>query len=164
MKKIIVLLLCMISVLTLFTACKKDETEDKESKDKSYDINVEKLADKLLEDIKFVDELTTKETDFVVQWFFMNADDVEEQKTYMGSGSTAELISVVKCKDEDAAKDVEKVFKDYAAERSKMYADYAPEECVKLDNPVIKVYGQYVVVCISDDNDTAKKTIEGQVE
>ena len=164
MKKIIVLLLCMISVLTLFTACKKDETEDKESKDKSYDINVEKLADKLLEDIEFVDELTTKETDFVVQWFFLNADDVEEQKTYMGSGSTAELISVVKCKDEYAAKDVEKVFKDYAAERSKMYADYAPEECVKLDNPVIKVYGQYVVVCISDDNDTAKKTIEGQVE
>ena len=162
MKKHIVLLLCLVTVMAFLVGCKRGE-ENKSSDNKKEDTNnevikdldVAKVADKLLEDVDFVAELSSKETEFVLAWFSLDADDVVEQKTYLGDGSTAELISAVKCKDADAAKKVEDAFKAYAKTNSEMYADYKPEECPKLDNPVVKVYGEYVIVCISDNNDKA---------
>jgi len=38
--------------------------------------------------------------------------------------------------------------------------DYNPEEMPKLENPIVVAKGNYVVLCLSGDNDNAKKVID----
>ncbi len=170
MKRLLSLLACVGLSMMLFVACgdKEKETEtNKKSEEvnKEVTIDIAATADALLTDVEFVDEMSViDQIDFFVALFSIEADDVQEQKTYTSTGATAEMLSAVKCKDADAAKRVKEAFEAYTKDLSGQYADYKPEECEKLDNPVIKVYDEYVIICVSDDNDTATKTIEGQVK
>ncbi len=168
MKRLVSMLVCVMLAMMLCVACGNKETEDETKSDnnnKSVTIDVAATADKLLSDVKFVDTMTAVESvDFFSALFSIETADVKEQKSYTSTGATAELISAVKCTDEAAAKRVKAAFEAYTKDLSSQYADYKPEECTKLDNPVIKVYNEYVIICVSDDNDTAAKTIEGQVK
>ena len=168
MKKLISVLVCLMLTMMLFVACgKEDDSDSKENNDSDKDVimDVAATADALMADIEFVDEMTEiASMDFFVAVFSVDADDVVSQKTYVSSGATAERVAVVECKDADAAKRVKSIFEAYTADLSSQYADYTPSECEKLDNAVIEVHGKYVVMCVSNDNDTAKKTIEGQVK
>lgn len=172
MKKIIYILVCCMLTMMVFVACgKKDsETDENNGGNKSEEIKVENLdvvavADALIDNVEFVDDMTPIEAvDFFTAVFTIKAEDVVTQKTYMSTGATAELVSAVECADEDAAARVKERFEAYTADLSSQYADYKPEECEKLDNPVLKVYGKYVIICASDDNDKATSTIEEQVK
>ena len=169
MKRIISLIACLCLTMMLFVACgdKEKETEKKEEnkENKKVTMDVAATADTLLDKVKFVDKMSPiDQIDFFAALFSIEADDVKEQKSYTSTGATAEMISAVKCKDADAAKRVKEAFEAYTKDLSSQYADYKPEECDKLDNPVIMVYDEYVIICVSDDNDTATKTIEGQVK
>lgn len=159
---------CVVLAMMLCVACsgkEKEKEEGKQNENKAVTIDVAATADALLKDVKFIDEMTAIESvDFFSALFSVEKADVAEQKSYTSTGATAELISAVKCKDADAAKRVKEAFEAYTKDLSGQYADYKPEECTKLDNPVIKVYNEYVIVCVSDDNSTATKTIEGQVK
>lgn len=167
MKRLYGLAICIIMTMALLTACgnKKTEKDNDNKENNKVTIDVVKTADTLLNDVKFDAEMSVVEDmEFFLQYFGVEAEDVVEQKTYISAGLTADIISAIKCKDEASAKTVKERFEAYTKDLSSQYADYKPEECGKLDKPVIKVYGEYVIVCTSNDNDTATKTIEGQVK
>ena len=172
MKKLIAILACVMMSMMMLVACGKDTDSDskkeeskKEESNKNVTIDVVATADALIKDVKFVDQMSPIDSiDFFTALFSIDAADVKEQKTYTSTGATAEMLSAVKCTDADAAEKVKGIFEAYTKDLSSQYADYKPEECEKLDNPVIKVYNEYVIICVSDDNDTATKTIEGQVK
>lgn len=172
MKKLIAILACIMMSMMMLVACSKDtdsntnkEETKKEDSNKNVTIDVAATADALIKDIKFVDQMSPIDNiDFFAALFSIDVADVKEQKTYTSTGATAEMLSAVKCKDVAAAERVKGIFESYTKNLSSQYADYKPEECEKLDNPVIKVYNEYVIICVSDENDTATKTIEGQVK
>ena len=171
MKKLIAILACVMMSMMMLVACGKDtdsntnKESNKEDSNKNVTIDVVATADALIKDIKFVDQMSPIDNiDFFAALFSIDAADVKEQKTYTSTGATAEMLSAVKCTDAAAAEKVKGIFEAYTKDLSSQYADYKPEECEKLDNPVIKVYNEYVIICVSDDNDTATKTIEGQVK
>lgn len=169
MKRLIAVLACVIMSMMMLVACSKDNENDAKKEEgnekKNVTIDVVATADALIKDIKFVDQMSPIDNvDFFSALFNIDAKDVKEQKTYTSTGATAEMLSAVKCTDEEAAKRVKEKFETYTKDLSSQYADYKPEECDKLDNPVIKVYNEYVIICVSDENDTATKTIEGQVK
>ncbi len=167
MKRLLSLLACIVMSMMLFVACNDKESEKEDNKNESTEVNIdiEATADSLLNNVGFVDEMTAIESiDFFAALFSIDKEDVKEQKSYTSTGATAEMISAVKCTDADAAKRVKEAFEAYTKDLSGQYADYKPEECEKLDNPVIKVYNEYVIVCVSDNNDKAVKKIEEQVK
>ncbi len=168
MKKLIYTIMCVAMSMMIFTACgsKEDSKGDGAALEAVVEnLDVAAVADALIEKVEFVDEMTSiEDIAFFSAVFTINAEDVVNQKTYMSTGATAELISAVECKDETAAEAVKERFEAYTADLSSQYADYKPEECEKLDNPVLKVYGKYVIICASDDNDKATDTIEEQVK
>ncbi len=167
MKKIFSLITCVMLAMMLCVACGDKESEKEESKKDNTVVNIDvaATADSLLDNIAFVDEMTAIESvDFFAALFSIEKEDVKEQKSYTSTGATAEMVSAVKCKDAEAAKRVKAAFEAYTKDLSGQYADYKPEECEKLDNPVIKVYNEYVIICVSDENDKAVKKIEEQVK
>lgn len=165
MKKLLCMMACLVLAMTMLTACgKKDENNEKVT-EKVVTMDVSATADALIKDIKFVDDMSkVEDIEFFSALFSVDSEDIKGQLTYTSSGATAEVVSAVECTDKEAAKRVEEAFKAYTKAMSEAYADYTPTECAKLDNPVIKVYEKYVIMCVSDDNDTAVKTIEGQVK
>ena len=167
MKRLFSLMACIVLAMMLFVACSDKESEKEKKKDENtvVTIDVAATADSLLDNVAFVDDMTAIESiDFFAALFSIEKEDVKEQKSYTSTGATAEMISAVKCTDANAAKRVKEAFEAYTKDLSGQYADYKPEECEKLDNPVIKVYNEYVIICVSDDNDTATKKIEEQVK
>ena len=167
MKRLFSLMACIVLAMMLFVACSDKESKKEKKKDENtaVTIDVAATADSLLDNVAFVDDMTAIESiDFFAALFSIEKEDVKEQKSYTSTGATAEMISAVKCTDANAAKRVKEAFEAYTKDLSGQYADYKPEECEKLDNPVIKVYNEYVIICVSDDNDTATKKIEEQVK
>ena len=79
---------------------------------------------------------------------------------YVGTGATAEEISVWQGKDANAAKNIQNAVNTRIENQKKSFVDYNPEEMPKLENPVVVAKGNYVVLCLSSDNDNAKQVID----
>ena len=88
-------------------------------------------------------------------------EGVEKSVVYLGSGATAEEITVLECTDADAAKNqVEPAMKQHIENQITSFESYVPAEVAKLKEAVIRVGGKYVAVCVSDDSAAAEKIID----
>ena len=141
MKKIFILLLTFVLILSGCSANSKD-------------IDAEKLADDLRNKVAFQDELTL--TDENVAEKLYNIDDFAEAYLYIGSGATAEEIAVFKFDNADKAKAALDNAKQRIADQKEDFASYIPEEVKRLDNSVVKQYGTCLVVCVSEGEQAAK--------
>ena len=43
------------------------------------------------------------------------------------------------------------------------YADYAPDQVPKLDTAVVRTCGEYVIVCVSADNEKAASVVDAYI-
>lgn len=150
MKKFISLLMACLCALS-FTACS--------GKKQPVSVDVSALAQKLAAEVKFEDELTKIEIDMVEKLYGIEQADIVSAAVYEGTGSTAEEAAVFEAKDGDSAKRIQTAVNQRVEDQKESYVDYIPEEMPKLENPVIVVKDNYVVLCISSDNETAKKII-----
>jgi hypothetical protein len=76
------------------------------------------------------------------------------------SGAYPDDIAVFKFTDEKAAEAGLEAVTKRLSEQTETFTDYTPEEMYKLENPVIKQYGNYVVYCALSDNEKAAGIIE----
>ena len=91
--------------------------------------------------------------------YFFKDGQVTESKAYMSSGSTADEICVVKCRDDATTDDVEKLFQSRVQKQSDLYATYKAEESDKLKKAIIKSTGSYTVLVVCDDYDKANEIL-----
>ena len=71
-----------------------------------------------------------------------------------------EEIAVFEGKDEAAAGRIKTAVDQRIADQRAAFEDYNPEEQEKLSDPVIVTAGKYVILCVSNDNEAAKKCID----
>ncbi len=75
------------------------------------------------------------------------------------SGASAHEIDCFEAKDESSAKEIETALKQRIENQKNGFKDYVPAEMDKLNNPVLVVDGNYVFMCLSNNNDKAKEII-----
>lgn len=124
------------------------------------DIDINALAEELLEKVEFVDELSQVDQETAERLY--NIKDAVAQSVYIGSGATAEEIAVFELKDEAAAIDAKDAALQRMKEQKESFETYIPQEVEKLDQAIVKVSGKYLIVCVSNGN-TANKIIESYV-
>lgn len=126
--------------------------------DKAKTIDAKALADSLLSEISYEDELEELSEEMAA----MSIDTEDGVKTwlYMGSGATSEELAVFETPDEETAKKQLEHVKDFVDDQIEAERDYRPEEVKRLEDAVLEQRGKYVILCVSADSDKAKEIIE----
>lgn len=119
------------------------------------------LADSLATQISYEDALSKLDDEMVYKLYAIQAQDVKQAAVYVGSGATAEEIAVFVCTDSEAAQRVEQAVKKRLDQQKTSFVDYLPKEMPKLNDPVLIRNGDLVALCVSNDNQAAKKLIQG---
>lgn len=141
------LLAGFMTAVFLFAGCGASKT-----------IDATELAKSLATEITYDDTLEELDQDEISM--YMDIPDGVESVVYMGSGSTAEEVGVFTAKDSKAAKDTLDDIQDYLNDQQESFEDYKPEEAKRVGGAVLEQKGNYVILCVSGDSDTARKVIE----
>ena len=128
------------------------------SKTKEYTGTVDSAAGEIVKTVTFSEELTEIE-DETAKKIFGITDKVTDVCAYIGSGATAEEVSVWKLENAEDANAVIDTLSKRIESLAKDYADYDAEEVPKLEKAVVKSYGSFVVCCVCANGD-AEKTID----
>jgi hypothetical protein len=121
-------------------------------------IDAAALAETLTTDISYDDELELVDDDDVSM--YIDLPDGVESVMYMGSGSTAEEVAVFTAADSDTAAETLESVQSYLDDQADSFEDYLPEEAKRVGNAVLEQKGNYVILCVSGESDTAKDLIE----
>lgn len=148
MKKLIALLLAAVMVFPL-SACGQKKI--------AYDVAA--TADKLVQTISFEDEMSELPESMLPKLYNIEEQTLTAAKVYVSTGATAEEVAVFEAKTSNDAKTIENAAKARIEKQKNSFRDYVPEEMPKLENPVIVTEGNYVILCVSNQNDKAKEII-----
>lgn len=153
-KKIIAATMACLTLFTL-TGCSEEKKEDRV-------IDVHTMAQSLLNDITYEDQLTKVEGNMFQMIYGISQEDIEEYEAYVSTGATAEEIAVIKAKDEATAESMEEKLTERVEAQKNSFANYIPKEVEKLEEAVVYQEGVYVVLSISNDDEKAEKIISGK--
>lgn len=133
---------------------------------KNTDITMDTAAaaDQLIATIQFSDQMSPIEDKTALKLYGLENDVVTKLKVYESAGATAEEVAAFEAKDEAAAAIVKTAVQQRIEDQKTGFEDYQPKEMAKLKAPVLITKGKYVVLCVSDDNSTAKKIIDGFIK
>ena len=138
--RILTILLSLVMLFT-FTSCGGDEP--------AGEADLEALAETLLSDAAFTDDLARIDDDTVTMLY--GIENAVEQYVYIGSGATPEEIALFAFADAAAAEAGFALAQMRIADQKDAFSDYNAWEMPKLDDAVVKQYGTYVVLCVSGD-------------
>ncbi len=121
-----------------------------------YDINTGELASKLANEGSFAEQLTEVSEGITEKRYGLDEADVEECAAYAGTKAVVDEVAVFKAVNVENV--TEAVSKHIDAQKE-TYSSYRPDELPKLESNLVKVMGDYVIVCISEDSAQAEAII-----
>lgn len=155
----------MILATMAMTGCnnggKTEATTPPSQEEKNVTLNVKEVATDILNKGDFSDQLEMLEPSmFEVIYQDVDMNQVVAEYAYTNAGASAEQIVVVEAADTKGAEEVReglqlKVQSDIEANK-----DYLPNEIPKLESPVLEIVGNYVIFCVSNDNEKVKAVID----
>ena len=151
MKRIISLLLAVMTVFTLAACGTKDTT-----------VNAQGLAQALLEKTSFDAELTAVPNEELGYYFQL--PEKCDAAAYMSSGSTAEEIFVIECYDGTSAAALRTSMQAFLDSQKAEMERYLPAEADRINGAIFETYGTCVVLCVTSDTDTARSVIKEYVK
>ena len=151
MKRIISLLLAVMTVFTLAACGTKDTT-----------VNAQGLAQALLEKTSFDAELTAVPNE-ALGYYFQRPEKCDAA-AYMSSGSTAEEIFVIECYDGTSAAALRTSMQAFLDSQKTEMERYLPAEVDRINGAIFETYGTCVVLCVTSDTDTARSIIKEYVK
>lgn len=155
MKKLLSMVL-MAAVSVSLVACGSDENKNTNETNK-VEINVEALAESLATEITYTGEMELIPED-EIDWYL----DVEEGVTgvmYMVSGVSCEEVAVFEAPDEATATAMVENIEEQLADLEDQSAPYDPKVSKRMEDAVLEQSGCYVILCVSDDSETAKEIV-----
>ncbi len=158
-KKIIAVAVIILIIIIIFIGI---ETNLKKS-NSEININMQKLADDLINSQIFEDNLSTIDRESIIKRYNLNDDKIKDIVSYLGTGATAEEILIIEFLDKNYINEAEKSIKAKIDERKVDFQDYLPKEVFKLENYNLKVKGNYLILCISNDYDKAETIIKENI-
>ena len=145
MKRIITLLLAVMTAVSL-VAC-----GDKAS----ATVDAAGLGKALAERVQFDTALSA-----IDAGDYLELPEKCEASAYMSDGSTVEEIFVVQCSDKTDASAVKVSMQSLLDSQKQEMERYKPEEVARLDNAIFATSGTCVVLCVTNDTDTANAVIK----
>lgn len=94
------------------------------------------------------------------QGYGLSEDAITASASYSASGLT-EQVSVLVCKDADAAQQVLSLLEDYLADAKETYRNYAPAELPKLDSAILEQRHTSILLVVAADSDAARAAVDG---
>lgn len=122
----------------------------------SKTIDIKALSDKLINEVRFSEKLSEVPLNITEKRYALSDGKVEAGVAYSGTNAVVDELVIFKTSDTDSVKD--KVM-EHIESQVNIYESYAPDEVSKLNDCVLEVKGDYVILCISEDSDTAEKII-----
>lgn len=150
-KKICIVMAALLCVAGLVAGCGE--------KNQAKNIDVEKLASDLIQNVKFQDQMTEITPEVFEALYQIDKSKVAEAAVYTSTGATAEEVAVIKAASSKDVDDVKQAVLNRIEFQKSEFKDYVPAELDKLSNPVLLVTGDYVILCISNDNTKAEDVI-----
>lgn len=151
---VIVIVLIIIAVLGIII----------NNSNKNIQINIEDLATKIAESGAFEDEIAKIDSEMIMSDYNITTDEVEGFVSYQGSGATSEEIVILKVKDKSNLNDVKDKINSRIQERKQAFQSYLPEEVGKIDNNILRVEGNYIIFCVSNDSSKVNQIINDYVK
>ena len=152
---IIIIIIAIIAVLAMIIV---------KNNNKTIQINIEDLASKILQSGAFEDELIKVDSEMIMKDYNFTADEVEEFVSYQGSGATSEEIVILKVKDKSNLNSIKDKINARIEERKEAFQSYLPKEVGKIDNNILRVEGNYVIFCVSNDSSKVNQIINDYVK
>ena len=134
------------------------------SKNKNVQINIDELADKIATSGAFEDQLIKADSEMVIKDYGFTNDEIKELVSYQGSGATSEEIVVLQVYDKSNLNTVKEKINTRIDERKEAFASYLPKEVFKIENNVLKIQGNYVILCISNDSKKVSDVINNYIK
>lgn len=143
----------LVTVMTVLVCC----LAGCGSKEASFDVKA--LGNDLNTKITYQDSLMELDTDTASMFLNLSDINIVNSAIYEGSGGTAEEIVVLECAGKDDAAKAQAMLEQRVKEQIESFTDYVPGELTKLNAAVIKVNGNYAVLCVCDTPEEASKII-----
>lgn len=148
---IIILIIVIIGAVIVFTNKSKDIT-----------IDISKLAEDIMENIKFEDELNKVDNETANKLYDIN--NAVSQVVYMSSGATAEEMAIFEFKDEENCKIALEKANNRIEEQKQSFKDYMPKEMKKIEDAIVVSKNKYLIVCIADNKDDIEKILNKYIK
>lgn len=148
---IIIVVIVVIDAVILFTNNKKDIT-----------IDINKLAEDIIQNIKFEDELNKVDKETANKLYDIN--NAVSQIVYMSSGATAEEIAIFEFEDEENCKKALEKANNRIEGQKQSFKDYMPKEMKKLEDAIIINKNKYLIVCITDNQEDIEKIVNKYIK
>ena len=134
------------------------------SKNRNIQIDIDELADKIVTSGAFEDELIKADSEMVIKDYGFTNDEIKELVSYQGSGATSEEIVILQVNDKSNLNTVKEKINTRIDERKEAFASYLPKEVFKIENNVLKIEGNYAILCISNDAKKVSDVINNYIK
>lgn len=148
-KSILTIFLALILVVSV--ACGKKDVE----------IDPGSLGEKLVQEINFTDEMIHVHDDMIDSIYPMDFD--KSKLVYISGAAKAEELSIFEFdSQEDADRGLEEIQARLESQKE-TFSSYNPKEVQKLENAIVKRLGNYIILCVSED-DKAEEIINNSLK
>lgn len=108
----------------------------------------------LLNDVSYAGQLTDVSDN--AQFYFSDLPDGTQVQMYAMQGTSADQVILFEAGQEQDTAAIEGAVDTYLDSLKEQANNYTPEEIPKIEDAIIYKNGTYVIVCITEDADTAK--------
>lgn len=128
--------------------------------DNNINVDIQKLAEELINAQIFEDDLSPIERDSVIKKYNFSDKNIKNINSYVGTGATSEEILIIELLNKEDINTMKKIIETKIEERKIDFENYLPKEVYKLENYNLEIRGNYIILCISSDYDKAKEIID----
>ena len=154
MKKIsLIIIIALIIIVSIFLVINFN------NKQNIIEIDIEELGKKISESGVFQDEIAKVDKEIVYKAYGFNDNLIKEIVSYQGSGATSEEILILQVNEKENLNEVKEMINNRIEERKEIFVSYLPKEVYKLENNIFRVYNNYIIMCISNDNEKVDEII-----
>ncbi len=126
---------------------------------KTKEMDADTLMHTLLTEVEYSTELTGTGDNGVM--YFPELPETSQVTRYAGSGYYADELTLISYANEADREVVLRAIERHVKELHDQFVSYIPEEVDKIDHAVIYPSGNYAVLCITNDYETAQKLLSG---
>ena len=155
MKICLIILLIIIIVAVIIFLQKNEE---------NIQINIEGLAEEIAKSSAFEDQLEKVDSEMTMQDYNFSTDEVAQLVSYQGSGASSEEIVILQVKEKSNINSVKDKINTRLDERKEAFESYLPEEVGKIDNSILRVEGNYIILCVAKDANTVNNVINEYIK
>ena len=131
---------------------------------KDIQINIQVMANRIVGSATFEDQLAQADSEMVMNDYTFTSDEINDLVSYQGSGATSEELVILQVKDKSKINSVKEKINTRLSETREAFESYLPKEVGKIDNNILRVEGNYIILCIANDTNTVNKIINEYIK